>query len=103
MCAGSVSSVDLSYENSSQTLICTSSGGPATSVTWTLNGSPITVDSDVYEASQIITDTVSAVYQNRLTLVAKSASLSGTYACSVGNTRGESRASLTISGNCSCY
>ena len=89
----------MTYESSTQTLVCTSSGGPATTVTWSLNGSPIMVDGSTYQTSQIITDTATATYQNTLTLVAKSASLSGTYTCSVGNTRGITMDSTVISGN----
>lgn len=55
--SGVVESVEVTYEQSSQTLICTSRGGPATSVTWSLNNSLILVDGNTYQTSQIITTT----------------------------------------------
>ena len=91
-------SVEVTYERSSQTIICVSRGGPATSVTWYLDGFPILVDGNTYRISQIVTDTSTATYRNQLTIVAKSAALSGNYTCSVGNTRGKAAASLVISG-----
>ena len=96
---GMVSDAEVIYEGSTQTLTCTSSGGPATIVTWTLDESPIVVDGDTYQTSQIVTDAITATYRNLLTIVAKSAALSGTYTCSVGNARGVTTASTTISGN----
>ncbi len=96
---GAIDSVMVTYDQSTQTLTCTSRGGPATDVRWTLNGSAIVVDGSTYRTSQIITNSATATYRNMLTLVAKSAALSGTYACSVGNTRGNSMGSTAISGN----
>ena len=95
---GAVESIEVMYEGPLQTLVCTSKGGPASSVTWSLNGSRILADGNTYRTSQIITNTSTATYQNQLTIVAKSAALSGNYTCSVGNTRGIATASMEISG-----
>ena len=88
----------MTYESSTQTLICTSTGGPATSVTWRRDNTPLVVDGTTYEHSQIITDTDTATYQNRLRIVDKSATLSGTYTCSVGNSRGSTSVPVEIAG-----
>ena len=86
------------YESSSQTLICTSTGGPVDSVTWSRDDTPLVVDGTTYEHSQIITDTDTATYQNRLRIVDKSATLSGIYTCSVGNSRGSTSVPVEIAG-----
>ncbi len=95
---GAVESVEVTYERASQTLTCTSRGGPATSIAWSVNGTLILADGSTYQHSQLIMDTSTATYLNRLTIVSKSATLSGTYACSVGNARGSTTASTVISG-----
>ena len=86
---GAVSISDVTYESPVQTLVCTSTGGPATSVTWSRDNTPLVVDGTTYEHSQIIMNTHTATYQNRLRIVDKSASLSGMYTCSVGNEGGQ--------------
>jgi hypothetical protein len=95
---GNATISDVRYDSSSQTLICTSSGGPATSVTWSRDNTPLVVDGITYQQSQVITNINTTTYQNRLRIVAKLASLSGTYTCSVGNSRGETRALIEVSG-----
>jgi len=90
--------VDMRYARSSQTITCTSTGGPATTVSWRKDGVPIVLDGSTYQQSQIITDTRAATYQNKLTIVSKSSSLSGTYTCSIGNTWGTVMASTSITG-----
>ena len=86
------------YDQSSQTLTCTSTGGPATTVTWSRDNTTILLDGSTFQASQIVTDTSTATYENRLRMVSKSASLSGTYRCSVWNTGGSDEDSLVITG-----
>ena len=88
-----VSSV--TYERSSQTLVCNSTGGPATSVTWSRDDTPLVVDGTTYEHSQIITDTDTATYQNRLRIVHRS-SQSHVYTCTVSNLWGNSSESKVI-------
>ena len=74
------------------TLTCNSTGGPATTVTWTLNG---TAASGV--SSQTVTDHENSVYHNTLTVTGR---LLGDYQCTVTNNRTTSPAiaSLTVAG-----
>jgi hypothetical protein len=98
MHVGNVAISDVRYESSSQTLVCTSIGGPATSVTWSRDNILIILNETTYQQSQVITNTDTATYQNRLRIVTKLASLSGNYVCSVGNSKGETKATIEISG-----
>jgi hypothetical protein len=53
----------------------------------------------LYEYSQIIINTTSATYENRLRVVDKSSVTAGTYTCEVTNPRGSVNGSLYIQGN----
>ena len=93
--------VFVQYNRTSQTIICTSTGGPATHVSWYKDDAQINMASNeggIYEHSQIITDTVSATYKNRLRIVDKSSETAGTYTCEVRNPRGSRNESLCIQG-----
>ena len=97
-----MANVSVQYDRASQTIICTSTGGPATHVTWYKDDAPINMVSNeggIYEHSQIITDTVSATYENRLRIVDKSSKAAGTYTCEVRNPTGSRNESLCIQGN----
>ena len=97
-----MTNVSVQYDRASQTIICTSTGGPATNVTWYRDDTQINMASNeggIYEHSQIITDTVSATYENRLRIVEKSSEIAGTYTCGVRNPRGSRNKSLYIQGN----
>ena len=76
------------YDSQSQTFTCVSSGGPATTVSWMRDGSTLLADGTTYETSQILTESSTATYENRLSIVSKSDSLSGRYTCSVVNRGG---------------
>ena len=76
------------------TLTCTSTGGPATEVIWTLDGSPASGTE-----SQTVTDTLSAIYSNTLTVTGR---LTGDYQCSVTNDRNTSPATQTLSVTGEC-
>lgn len=65
-------------------LTCTSSGGPATTVTWTRDGTVITHDSN-HVLTQTVLNARTAVYDNVLTVTGPE---SGSYQCIVSNTRG---------------
>ena len=71
------------------TLTCTSTGGPATTVSWTRNG---TVLSDI---SQIVTNTQTGTYENTLRVAMRGV---GTYVCDVSNSRSSDNRSLTVVG-----
>jgi hypothetical protein len=52
----------------------------------------------LYEHSQIIVNTTSATYENRLRIVDKSSAATGTYTCKVTNPRGSMNESIYIQG-----
>ena len=79
----------LIYDSASRTLTCTSTGSPATTVTWTKDGDTLTVDGTTYSMTQIVTDRGSSTYENVLTLPA-TGDISGTYVCQVENALGDS-------------
>ena len=81
------------YERSSRTVICTSTGGPATTVTWKRGNTTLTVDQVTYQQSQVVTNTSTATYENRLRLVEESI---GVYTCTVSNLRGNSSSPASI-------
>ncbi len=94
-----MTNVSVRYDRTSQTIICTSTGGPATAVTWSKDNINIRmVMEGLYEYSQIIINTTSATYENRLRIVDKSSEAAGTYTCTVTNPRGSTNGSLCIQG-----
>ena len=79
------------------TLTCTSTGGPATTVSWRRDGTMLSDDSTYSITSQVLKDPETASYNHTLAVTGR---LEGQYQCSVSNTRtvsGSSR-SLTIAG-----
>ena len=82
----------LTAETPMFTLTCTSSGGPATTVTWERNGVQLMNDSE-YSISQVVENTVQAVYSNQLSVTGR---LTGSYRCDVDNIRGGSDRTLGI-------
>ena len=96
-----MTNVSVQYDRASQTIICTSTGGPATNLTWYKDKAEIMIPNEggIYSYSKIITDTVSATYENRLRIVDKSSETAGTYTCEVRNPRGSRNESLYIQGN----
>ena len=79
------------------TLTCTSTGGPATTVSWRRDGTVLSDSSTYSITSQVLTDAVTATYTHTLTVTGR---LVGEYQCSVSNIRtpsGSSR-SLTVVG-----
>ena len=75
------------------TLTCTSTGGPATTVSWTRGSTAL---SGTYK---IVSDTEMGTYDNTLTVGMRDA---GTYVCSVSNSRSSATANLTVVGKNSC-
>ena len=63
------------------TLTCTSTGGPATSVTWTRDGVTVPYDS-THVLSQTVVDTLTAQYNNTLTVTGVEG---GSYQCTVSD------------------
>ena len=80
----------------SSDLICISTGGPPTTVTWRKNGQPLIIDGTRYQQSQRITDTTTATYQNILS--SNAANLLGLFTCIVSNARGSANMSISTNG-----
>ena len=68
-------------------LTCTSSGGPATSVTWRRNCAVLS-NNNMYQQTQVVTQTQTATYQNTLVIDSSVTERDGVYTCSVTNARG---------------
>ena len=81
--------------------MCTSFSGPVTNVIWSKDNKSISMapNEGLYEHSQIIINTTSATYENRLRIIDKSSEAAGNYTCQVTNTRGSMKRSLYIQGN----
>ena len=87
----------LSYSyNQTQSLECTSTGGPATNVKWWKNDKLL---SDEYDQYKIVIDETISEYQNILSLDQKSPEeVIGNYTCLVENTRGERNNTIQLNG-----
>ena len=88
---GSPNVTSLTFSSSTNTLTCTSTGGPATTVTWRRDGAVITLNATHQQTKRVV-DPVSGTYQTILTIdpsVGQS-DIVGTYNCTVENARGES-------------
>ena len=97
--AGSPNVTNLSYEEQSRTLTCTSTGGPATNVTWRRDGIVITLN-DTHQQTKRVVDSVNGTYQTVLTINSSVGQddIVGTYTCTVENDRGESSQTVVVSG-----
>ena len=73
------------------TLTCTSTGGPATTVSWTVNNHTVTEDNVHHITSQILTDAVNATYTHKLTVTGR---LVGDYECTVSNNKPSSSSGM---------
>ena len=81
----------LTFNSSSNTFTCTSTGGPATVVTWKRDGSVITLNA-TYQQTKRVVDTVAGTYQTVLTIdpSVDQSDIFGSYNCTVENARGRS-------------
>jgi len=98
--AGSPNITSLTFDNTSRTLTCTSTGGPATTVTWRRDEVVITLNATTHQETKSVVDPVNGTYQTVLT-VNSSVSWSdivGTYTCTVENVRGESSETVVVPG-----
>ena len=88
---------DIIYSTADQTLTCTSTGGPATTVVWRQNCVIMQESDSNYMQSQTVTNTQTATYVNTLRVVGANATFSdGVYTCSVSNSRGFASSSVGI-------
>ena len=95
--AGSPNVTSLTYNNRSRTLTCTSTGGPATTVTWRKNGVVIML-SATHQQTKNLVNPVTGTYQTVLTIDSSvgPSGLVGNYSCTVENTRGTSSRSVFV-------
>ena len=95
----------VSYSHASQTLNCTSSGGPATNVTWRKDNVIIPLTSSTYQQSQSVADEATSTYHNLLSITSSNIEdHSGSFSCTVYNNRGSSENYfLDISSECITY
>ena len=97
--AGSPNVTSLTFNVLSTTLTCTSTGGPATNVTWRRDGVVITL-SATHQQTKRIVDSVASTYQTVLTIdqsVGQSG-IEGAYNCTVENVRGKSSKTVVVRG-----
>ena len=81
---GSPNISSLTYNTTLGVVTCISTIGPATTVTWSRSGS-------AYQQSKIVVDTVTAAYNNLLSITSSQISdYTGTFTCTVSNSRGSS-------------
>ena len=97
---GSPYITSLGYDNQSRTLTCTSTGGPATTVTWRRNGNMITLNA-THKQTQIVTNATTSTYQTLLTIGSSvnQSDIVGTYSCTVENNRGRSSLTRVVAVN----
>ena len=95
--AGSPSVISLTFDDQSRTLICTSTGGPATTVTWRRDGVVITLNA-TYQQTKRLVDNVTSTYQTVLTIDPSAGQIVGTYKCTVQNDKGESSETVVLPG-----
>ena len=81
------------------TLICTSTGGPATTVTWKRDGVVITHDA-TYQQTKSLVDPVTGTYQRVLTIYPSvgQSDIVGTFSCTVENARGNFSETVVVPG-----
>ena len=81
----------MTYDSDEQTLTCISTGGPATTVTWTKDSTTVTEGT----TETVLNDPVTAEYTHTLTVTA-----SGVYTCIVSNNKPSTAtsASITVTG-----
>ena len=87
--AGNISVVSEDNDDSNFTLACISTGGPATTVTWTKDNVKITEGTET-----VLNDPVTAQYTHTLTV-----SSEGIYTCTVANSISSATANFSTPGN----
>ena len=95
---GTMMITSLDYDSGTHTLVCTSTGGPATTVVWSKDNSSRINDDQYYEHSVVIVNRTSATYESRLRILNKSSRATGNYTCTVSNSGGSSEGSIYLQG-----
>jgi hypothetical protein len=81
---------DLTLDENEQALVCTSTGGPPTTVNWIKDGQPIDIDGETYKQRQIVFNASRSIYRTTLfihPLDQDQNKVIGNYTCRVGNSR----------------
>ena len=87
----------LTFKSMSFTILtCTTTGSPATTVTWRRDGQPVAIDGRTYNMVQTVTNRASATYENEL--MVRPPALGSTFTCAVSNTLGSSAMSNSVTG-----
>ena len=98
--AGFPSITSLLFDRNSSTLICTSTGGPPTTVTWKKDD--IIVNPSTYEQSQRLVNAESATYESTL-FSDDVTNFVGTFTCEVRNARGTVEETVELRGASIAY
>ena len=99
--SGTPTATTLVYNETTRSFTCTSTGGPATTVTWRKGGATITINA-TYQQTQVVTNAITGDYQTVLSIDQNVIDVTDTYSCTVGNTRGTS-AAIETTGDKSFY
>ena len=85
----------IEYNFTSSTLTCISTGGPATTVTWSRDNVPISESQSTTQ--QQLTAISTATYHNLLTITSSNIrDYSGSFSCNVSNIKGGDTESVTL-------
>ena len=97
--AGSPNVTHLTFNRQSFTLSCTSTGGPASTVTWRKDGVVLTLNA-TYQQTKSLVDPLVGTYQTMLTIDPSVGQqhIVGIYNCTVENDRGESSKTVVVAG-----
>lgn len=80
-------------------LVCTSTGGPATTVTWSMNDQLLIIDGTTYRQSQRVISTVNATFENILHMANDNIiNYVAKFECLVRNSRGNDSESFNPEG-----
>ena len=89
--------VDVTYDHQANALVCTSTDGPATNVTWKKNGLELNFEGTNYQQTKRIVFTENATYQTTLHISNDSIeNYNATYECVVINSRGNDSLRTTV-------
>ena len=94
---GRPSIISFTYDRGTNTLLCLSTGGPATLLLWFKDDKFLSSDGVNYEESQIVLDTGVATYLNKLTILQRS-DMYSSYECFVVNPKGFAAEQVRVLG-----
>ena len=105
MSTGSPTITSFQFNFATCTITCISSGGPATTVTWTNSGGQVVSQLFASFQQQRLTDVTTATYSNLLTInISNIRDYGGHFRCRVENDRGSTSRGITrLSFNSKCY